>query len=135
MANRNYANGGKIYAMHVSPVIQNTTITIGATGAVTAFAGTQTKGVTRVSTGIYRIDSTDNYNLVLSVQSSVRSPVSGLSGISSIEIQNAPTTSMQSLTAPSITIKTKDATGALADPASGSVLDVLVLLNNSSVKA
>lgn len=135
MANRNFANGGKIYAMHVMPVLVNTNITIGTTGAVTSFIGTLTSSVTRVSTGVYQINLADPYFTCLNASGSMQSPSSGLSGVLAIEIQNAPSASVNVLGSPSLTIKCLDAAGALVDPASGSVISCLAIMNNSSVKA
>lgn len=134
MANRNWASAGKIYSMHVSPVMTNTAITIGTTGAVASFIGTSTASVTRSSTGVYVIHLSDNYNALIQANGAVQSPVSGLSGVLAIEIQNAPQASVQSLSAPQLTIKTLDAAGALVDPASGSVINLMMILSNSSVK-
>lgn len=134
MANRNFANGGKIMSMHVGPVLANTNILIGATGAVTSFTGTLTSSVTRVSTGIYKINLADTYFASLFSSGSMQSPSSGLSGIATIEIQNAPSTSVATFSTPSLTVKCLDITGAVADPASGSTVSVIMFLNNSSVK-
>lgn len=117
------------------PVIVNTNITIGASGAVTSFIGTMTNSVVKSSTGIYKINLANNFNAHLFSAGSVQSPVSGLSGVATIEIQNAPSTSISSLAAPSLTIKCLDAAGAVVDPASGSVVSIMSLLNNSAVKA
>lgn len=135
MANRNFANGGKIYAMHVAVVLSNTNITIGSTGAVSSFIGTLTSSVVRISTGIYQINLADSYNALMSAQGSAQSPSSGLSGVLAIEIQNAPSTSVASFPSPSLTIKCLDAAGALVDPASGSVISINAFLLNSAVKA
>lgn len=135
MANRNFANGGKIMAMHSGPVLMNTNITIGATGAVASFIGTLTASVVRISTGIYQINLADTYNAHLASNGSAQSPSSGLSGVLGIEIQNAPSASVSNFSAPSLTVKCLDAAGALVDPASGSVISILSLLSNSSVKA
>jgi hypothetical protein len=134
MANRNWASGGKVYSMHVSPVIIDTAINIGAAGAVSSVTGPIVSTVTHMSTGVYKITLTDNFMGVLSAHGSMRSPAAGLSGILAIEVQNAPTASITPLTAPSITVKTLDAAGALADPANGSAINVTLLLSNSSVR-
>lgn len=135
MANRNWANGGKIMTMHSGPVIVNTNILIGATGAVTSFVGTVTASVTRTGTGLYRINLVDPYFSVLFAAGSAQSPASGLSGVSTVEIQNAASTSITTLTGGTMIIKTLDAAGALVDPADGSTISILALLSNSSVKA
>lgn len=135
MANRNFASGGKIYSMHVMPVMVNCAITIGAAGAVSSFSSTLASSVVLVSTGVYQINLANNYFAAISIIGAMRSPVSGVSGISTIEIQNNPTASVSSLSAPSITIKTLSDSDAVAAPASGSVIDIMAILSNSSVKA
>lgn len=135
MANRNWASGGKVYSMHVSPALITATAQIGASGAVTSFVGSAVSSVVRVSQGIYKItcQSQTNFPRLFSAQGSMQSPPAGLSGISTIEIQNAPNASVAIATGAELTVKTLDAAGALADPASGSALNVQMLLSNSSV--
>lgn len=134
MANRNYVSGGKIYSMHVSPVMLDVTIAIGATGAVSSITGSTIASVTRISTGIYKINMQDNFSGLYSAVGSMQSPPSGLSGVLGIEIQNAPNAAVSLLSAPSLTIKTLDAAGALVDPASGSSIMCIMYLSNTSVK-
>lgn len=135
MANRNFANKGNLFAMHVSPCWVNTSIVIGSTGAVTSFAGTLTSSVVRVSTGIYTINLMDPYFACMFASGAMQSPSSGLSGISSIEIQNSPSTSVANFPSPSLTIKCLGPSGAVADPASGSTITIASFMNLSSVKA
>lgn len=134
MANRNWVSGGKIFSMHVSPVMLDASITIGASGAVTATIGSTIASASRTSIGLYRINFQDNYSGLYAAMGSVQSPVSGLSGVSTVEIQNAPNAAVSLLSNPGISIKTLDAAGALVDPASGSVVNVIIYLSNSSVK-
>jgi len=134
MANRNFASGGKIYMMHVSPVLVDCTIQIGASGVVTSFTSSLVASVAHTSTGVYTITLQDPYSSVLSISGSMQSPASGLSGIVAVEGQNAPNTNISSLTAPTIAVKTLSDADALADPASGSALTVLMLLSNSQTK-
>ncbi len=134
MANRNFASGGKIYMMHVSPVLIDCSIVIGASGAVSSFTSSLVASVAHTSTGIYTITLQDPYSSVLSISGSMQSPSSGVSGISTVEGQNAPNTNISSLTAPTIAVKTLNASEALTDPASGSTLTVLMLLSNSQTK-
>jgi hypothetical protein len=131
MANRNFANGGKFFAMHAMPVILDTTITIGSSGAVSSFTGATIASVVRNSTGLYTITFQDPYNRLFFAQGAMRSPSSGLSGILGVEIQNSP--SVSTITGGTIQVKTLDAAGALADPASGSKIMVMIVLSNSSV--
>ncbi len=135
MANRNFANGGKIQSMsNGQPVMVNTNILIGGTGAVTSNTSTtMVRSVTRTSTGLYVLHLANNYNAVLSVIGSMQSASGGLSGILAVECGNAPSTAVQSLATPTITIRTLDAAGAVADPASGSTISITALLSNSSV--
>lgn len=135
MANRNFASGGKIYSMHVSPVMLDCVINIGATGAVSSISGAAIQTVTRLSTGIYKIkaQSQTNFPKLFSAHATMRSPVSGLSGVLAVEVQNAPTASVAVADGMELTIKTLDAAGALVDPASGSAINMMMILSNSSV--
>jgi len=135
MANRNWASGGRLYSMHVKPVMLSCTVQIGATGAVTSFGGSAIQSVTRLGTGLYQIKAQANTNFtrLFSAMGSMQSPVSGLSGISSVEIQNAPTASVQTASGMVLTVKTLSAAGTLADPATGSALNVMMILSDSSV--
>lgn len=135
MANRNYASGGKLYSMHVKPVMVTTTAQIGAAGAVSSFVGSMVQSVVHVSTGIYtvKLQNLTNFSRLYSAQASMQSPVSGLSGIMQIEIQHDPNTSVALSSGAALTVKTLDSTGALADPASGSALNVIMILSESSV--
>lgn len=135
MANRNWASGGRIYSMHVSPVIINATAAIGASGAVSSIVGSGVLSITHVSTGLYRITCMPNTNFsrLYFAAGSMQSPASGLSGIMQVEIQNAPNTSVATAAGAILSVKCLDVTGALANPASGSSLNVLMLCSNSSV--
>ena len=135
MSNRNYASGGKIYSMHVKPVIVDVKITIGALGAVTSFSGAMVQSVVRTSQGLYKIklQNLTNFTKVYTTQGCMESPATGLSGIIAIEVQNAPSTSMKISSGGEISIKTIGAAAALSDPASGSVIDVLIIASDSGV--
>jgi len=135
MANRNFPSAGKIYSNHTMPVAVDVAITIGATGAVSSIASANSfvKSVVRTGTGLYTINLADPYQSLLMAVGSAISPVSGLSGVDSVETQNAPNSTITSLSAPSIGIKTLSPAGALVDPASGSTVTVLMYLSNSSL--
>lgn len=135
MANRNWMSGGKLFSMHKDPTLMEVTVQIGATGAVTSYVGACVSSVTRSSTGIYVINfqPQTNFPRLLAAHGTAQSPVSGLSGVLGIEVQNAPNTSVANNAAPSLTIKTLDAAGAVVNPASGSAINVLMILGNSSV--
>lgn len=135
MANRNWASGGKIYSMHVSPVLINATIAIGAAGAVSSLVGSGVLSAVRVSTGIYRITCQPNTNFsrLYFASASMQSPPSGLSGVLGVEIQNAPNASVATAAGAILTVKTLDPAGALVNPASGSSLNIAMICSNSSV--
>lgn len=135
MANRNWASGGKLYSMHVQPVFMDCTILIGATGAVTSFVGSGILAVTRTSQGIYKIkmQPQTNFPKLFFAAGSAQSASGGLSGVLGIEIQNAPNASVATTSGGELTIKCLDAAGAVVNPASGSSINVFMVLSNSSV--
>lgn len=134
MANRNFISQ-KLFSMHAMPVMITSTTLIGTTGAVTSFVGSAVSAVTRTATGIYKIkcQADTSFSRLYSAQGSMQSPPSGLSGVSTIEIQNAPNTSLAIAGGAELTVKCLDAAGALVDPASGSSLNVIMIASNSSV--
>ncbi len=136
MANRNYASGGKLYSMHVKPVMVDATVLIGAAGAVTSFVGSMVQSVTKqVADGTYiiKLQQYTNFNKSYFQAGSMISPPAGLSGVSSIEIGNAPNTGAQLSSGAEITVKCLDAAGALVNPASGSSINILAIFSDSSV--
>lgn len=134
MANKNIANAGHFYMHNVMPVVVHAGVNIGTTGAVTSITGGMVTSVTRISAGKYKINLEQPFNTHIMSIGSMQSASGGLSGISQVEVQNAPTTSISSVTAPSITVTCLNTSGAATDPASGSRLDVLIMAANSSVK-
>ena len=134
MANRNYASGGRMYSMGVKPVIVNANITIGSAGAVTSFTGAMINSVTLSSTGTYVISLSNNFSGLHYAAGSMQSPASGVSGIVAVEVQNSPNTNITNLANPTLTVKTLSASDALANPASGSVLSVIMYLSDSSIQ-
>lgn len=135
MANRNWASGGKLYSMHVKPVLLDCTIQIGASGSVSSFVGSTIASVTKTGTGKYKIKAqpNTNFNKLYFAAGSAQSASGGLSGILGIEIQNAPNASVQIASGAELTIQCLNAAGAAADPASGSAINVLMILSDSSV--
>lgn len=77
MANRNYASGGKIYSMHVMPVLLDCNFAVGSSGAVGTLKGPGIASVTRLSTGIYQAQLQDNYNRYYFGAAAPVSPLSG----------------------------------------------------------
>lgn len=135
MANRNWASGGKLFSMHAMPCLITATAQIGASGAVSSSVGSAVASVTKSATGIYKIkcQANTNFSRLYFAAGSVQSPASGLSGVSSVEIQNAPNTSVAIASGAELTVKCLDAAGALVDPADGSALNIMMITSNSSV--
>lgn len=90
MANRNFANGGKLYAMHVKPVLVDCNFVVDATSpsGITSLKGPLVKSVFMASSapaggnpdpanGIIVVKLQDNYARLLSAFSTVTSPLSG----------------------------------------------------------
>lgn len=93
MANRNWASGGKIYSMHVSPVLLDCNFVVDSTNgnglgirslkgpAVQAVymhtSSTPAAGNPNPAAGIILVQLADNYNRSLSGFNSIVSPVSG----------------------------------------------------------
>jgi hypothetical protein len=138
MANRNYASGGKIYSMHVKPVLLNCAVTIGASGAVTSFRGSMIKSVTRTAAGTYTVTmatspSPTNFTRIVSTQGAMRSPSTGTSGIVAVEFGFDPSTSMAAKAGGSFSFRTLSTAGTAADAATGSVISILIMADDSSV--
>jgi len=131
MANRNWKSGGRVFSMHKDPVMLDCSILIGASGAVTSFTGPTISSVSQSSTGVYVVTFMDNYPGLISAQGSMQSPSSGLSGIGQIEIQNAPNAAVSAFPQGSLTVTCLNNSGAAANPASGSILNLLIVLSNS----
>lgn len=134
MANRNFASN-RLYSGHAYQVLISSTVQIGATGAVSSFVGAYVQSVSRVSTGRYRItlQPQTDFSKLLFASGSMQSASGGLSGIIAVEIQNAPNASVATATGAVLDVRTLDVTGAVADPASGSALNVMMICSNSSV--
>lgn len=77
MANRNFANGGKFYSMHVSPVKIDCSVNIGSSGATSGLSSSVVRSVTRMAAGIYQVQLMDNYNALYNSYFSVDGPVTG----------------------------------------------------------
>ncbi len=77
MANRNFASGGKIYSMHVMPVLLDCNVVIGSSGAPGTLKGPAISSITRLSTGTYQVQLADNYNRYYFGAASFVSPLSG----------------------------------------------------------
>jgi hypothetical protein len=133
MANRNFMSS-KLFSMHAMPVLVTATAQIGAAGVVTSHVGSMVESIERMSLGVYKLTMQDktNFSRLYAAIGSMQSAPAALSGISTIEIQNAPNADVSAPTM-TLTIKTLDATGALADPAQDSAINIMAILSNSSV--
>lgn len=135
MANRNWANGGKIMAMNVSPVMITVSIIIGTTGAVSSFIGSTTLSVTRTGTGLYSVvlQPQVNFPTLLAAHGACESPSSGLSGVGQIEFSNNMNGSLATATGGTFVVKTLAPAGTVVDPASGTKIKIMLMCNNSNV--
>ena len=132
MANRNFPS--KIYSMHVMPIMLDLQINIGAAGAVSSFSGAGTKSVTLSAVGQYTIVLQDNYFALLAVLSGLQ-VASGTSGVGHIEMVGSMiNSSSPSSSGATIVIQTVSSAGAVANPTPSSQLQIVILLNNSSVR-
>lgn len=104
MANRNFASGGKVYSMHVKPVLVDCHFTVAAADAgglgITSLKGpmvsavymhtsaTPAAGNPNPASGTIVVRLQDNYNRILTIVPSIRSPNSG----SDVKIDNSAMT-------------------------------------------
>ena len=140
MANRNWASGGKMYSMHVKPVIINATIQIGASGAVSSFVGSAVASVTQVSTGVYKLtlQRDTNFSRLYFAAGAMQSASAAISGISVVEVQHAPNAAVSASPA-TLTVtclaptSSSNTTLVATNPASGSALNVILMASDSSV--
>lgn len=79
MANRSFANVGRIFAPHTMPVLIDCNFEIGAAGAVVSgsLKGPMVSSVAKVATGIYQVRFQDNYNKFFGMKAIVKAPVTG----------------------------------------------------------
>lgn len=138
MANRNFPSN-KLYNFHVMPVSVDMQIAIGASGAPAAPTLQTAPGVqsiTRVSAGVYDIHLQDNYFKLLGISCSFQSvnltTPSGVYAVEAISFTNSsnPNNNNGAI----VRIKCYDAAAAAHDPASGSIMQLQIRLNNSSVQ-
>lgn len=77
MANRNFASAGKLYSMHVFPVLLDANFAVGASGAVSDLKGPAVQSVTRLAAGIYQVQLQDKYNKYFIGSAQLSSPAPG----------------------------------------------------------
>jgi len=138
MANRNFANGGKIFQMHAKPVIIDVQVTIGATGAVSSFTSSSTgansmiSSITKSATGTYQVTLADSYTSLLGIISGSARVASGTSGFNDIEQVGAMATITTGQQPQSQFSFQTVLAGTVANPNSGAVLQLIFLLNDST---
>lgn len=115
----------------------DSTVTIGAAGAVSSSTGNLVGSVTHVSTGVYRFNMKTNpvcnLSAFLGMSASMIATSGGANTVASIEAKSTSPSDMTSGTAPTFTVNLRDYAGALVDPASGQLLTVMIYGRNSSV--
>lgn len=77
MANRSFANVGRIFAPHTMPVLIDCNFTVGAAGAVGTLKGPMVSAVTRLAAGVYKVKFQDNYYKYFGGFAQMIAPVSG----------------------------------------------------------
>lgn len=138
MANRNFPSN-KIYNFHVMRSDVDMQIAIGASGAPAAptlQTAAGVKSISRISAGVYSIQLQDNYFKILGIQASFKSSAVGTpSGVQTVELVSfANSSNPNNNNGATVEIQCFSDAGAAIDPASGSVLMLLIRLNNSSVQ-
>ncbi len=133
MANRSFHRIAG--SLEIEPVMLWASITVGATGAVSASYGQGIASVTRLSAGQYKISLADTYNKLLfadvSLLDTTDSDPTTVGVLSRIKSEQVAST-----TAPQIVIQCFNTTnGAAADPRNGALLLVKIEVRNSSVQA
>lgn len=131
MANRTYNQAQ--YTAERAPVSLYATITIGATGAMSAKKGYGIKSVTKEATaGQYTVVLEDKFSRALSV--SVQVVHSAISAAQVVQVLNTPA-QLQSAVAggTGFVLQCVDKDGAAVNPESGAQLFLQVVASNSSV--
>lgn len=138
MANRNFPSN-KLYNFHVMPVTVDMQIAIAGSGAPAAPTLQTAPGVAsiaRASAGVYDVKLQDNYAKLLGISCSFQSVnLTTPSGVFVVEVISFTNSSNPTANnGATIRIKCYDAASAAVDPASGSVMQLKIHLNNSSVQ-
>lgn len=76
MAHTYYASQFLYSKIRMLTMIQGT-VTIGASGAVSSYTGNGVSSVTKLATGIYQVQTTDNFNAFIQAGFLLESPVTG----------------------------------------------------------
>lgn len=129
MANRNYT-GERMFNMEKDPVMLFLQCNIGASGAPSNLLARGISSIVRDAAGQYTITLQDAYVKVMSlVGCGIAATAGTTSGVSSIQL-------IASTDVPNkvIKIQTLNASGTVADPTSGTILDLQIILRNSKIK-
>ena len=138
MANRNFANGGKIYQMHAKPVLIDVQVTIGASGAVSSFTSSSTgansmiSSITKTATGTYQVTLADSYQSLLGIINGSPRVASGTAGIDDIQQLGVMATITSGQQPQSQFTFQTSLSSTVANPTSGAVLQLIFLLNDST---
>jgi len=104
-------------------------VTIGATGAVSAYKGLGISTVVRTATGVYTVTMEDAFPAFLGANAIV--VYNGVPVVASVAMKQAPTTDPGPLK--SVVLHTLDFAGAAVNPDSGSRIYFEIKMRNSSV--
>jgi hypothetical protein len=128
MANRIFDT---VLALQKQIAILDAEVTIGSSGAVTAIKGSGIASVANTGTGLFTVTLEDSYNKLLSLESVILS--ASANAICTVQIASVtPDVNLKS--AKTLAIRTLDFAGAAANPASATVIKLLITLRKSSVK-
>ncbi len=130
MANRNYRSQFN-YSWSAQPVTLRMKVSIGAAGAPTIAAGTSmgVTSITRNSAGDYSILLANPYASLMSAHVMFNSGASAPAA----PLVNIESEAVATLAAPILRLQCRDIAAAAADPASGEIMLIEMILNNSSL--
>lgn len=138
MANRNFANGGKVFQMHSKPVLIDVQVTIAGSGVVSSISSGSTGSISMISsiaksaTGTYLVTLADSYQYLAGIINASPRVASGVSGMDHIEQVGAMATITSGQQPQSQFSFQTVLAGSVANPTSGAVLQLVFLLNDSS---
>ena len=135
MANRYFPSQFLFSFNHMPVMVEcNCIIDSGQTSGTRSLKGSGVTSITHISTGVYEIVLNDTYARYLGGNAGFAVAPGSTSGIAVIEVEGDPNTTITDLSKRSFRIHCLNFSGALADPANGSVLGMNTWLRNSSVK-
>lgn len=119
-----------------APTLQQWKPSVGGGGTYAAavtggFRGV--KSITRTTTGVYVVTFQDTFQRVMSYGIVFQAPTSTTPAAPIVTLQTTGT-NVGSLTSPQVTFNCQSATGSLADPASGEIMLLNFVLQNSTAQ-